>query len=107
VSVCWVVVAGLAVAEVVVLLAGAGPAVTAVSAVMIVAGGVALVVSRAARRRLAREVWVCGALQPLRLVRGWSSYMCTQPFDHPGDHEAIVDGVRVAVWPRFTGPGAP
>jgi hypothetical protein len=52
------------------------------------------------------EPWrlgVCGAVRP-----GVWSYMCTRPFGHPGEqHEAIVDGVRVAVWPRLTGPAGP
>jgi hypothetical protein len=37
------------------------------------------------------DVWSCGAFG--------ARYRCTLPYDHPGDHAAIVDGEQVDAWP--------
>lgn len=44
-------------------------------------------------------VWACGAFEPNE-PPGLEPYRCTEPYDHPGDHLAEIDGRVVAQWPR-------
>ncbi|MGW3608958.1 hypothetical protein ACWD6N_03565 [Micromonospora sp. NPDC005163] len=43
--------------------------------------------------------WACGAFQsdpPPEM----DPYRCSEPYDHPGDHQAVIVGQVVAQWPR-------
>jgi hypothetical protein len=45
--------------------------------------------------------WMCGAFQPTD-----QPYRCTRPYDHDGDHQAVLDGLELARWPRRMDTGA-